>query len=150
MSYCWAVKLVMGTQELRTWKGRKFSRHKLASRTSAVFLTLPRQGLDTRFPYSLRGRLSFVEVLVKNPQILLILAFFGNMELLMPLGYIMTHTWGLLNFNYSTALPCQNGWFFGRVPNGFWPLLPPLIFRKIYCRFLGTCRRIRESNMSWK
>ena len=28
--------------------------------------------------------------------------------------------------------PCQNGWIFGKVPNGLWP---PLIFGKSYCNF---------------
>ena len=31
------------------------------------------------------------------------------------------------------ASPYQNGWIFGKVPNGLWP--PPLIFGKSCCRF---------------
>ena len=31
------------------------------------------------------------------------------------------------------AYPFQNGWIFGKVPNGLWP--PPLIFGKLCCKF---------------
>ena len=31
------------------------------------------------------------------------------------------------------AFPFQNGWIFGKVPNGHWP--PPSFFGKLYCKF---------------
>ena len=36
-------------------------------------------------------------------------------------------------FRLRDAFPFQNGWIFGKVPNGLWP--PPLIFGKSCCAF---------------
>ena len=38
-----------------------------------------------------------------------------------------------LVWSLREASPLQNGWIFGKVPNGLWP--PPIIFGKLCCGF---------------
>ena len=40
---------------------------------------------------------------------------------------------GFRHCSIREACLCQNGWIFGKFPNGFWP--PPPLFRKKYCNF---------------
>ena len=45
------------------------------------------------------------------------------------------------------ASPHQNGWIFGKVPNGLWP--PPLlIFGKLCCRFFKKLYSLKQSNIT--
>ena len=56
-----------------------------------------------------------------------------------PLENYMDNTWGPLGGTWRPLRDGwlhQNGWIFGRVPNGFWPLPSLFILKKSCCKFV--------------